>query len=220
MEAATVLVNMNVDPETSGGNDSDESSASPTASGASDIHDGMSSVETTPPPTGEEGYLAHGSYRSSRMKRLSGFSGYSRSYQSIPSNSYTGSVTSPSPRLAHFRHGSVDQRNILSDDDEAGLAAAVELCNFGTPRTGPVQMSGDVPPVPPLPARYLSQSHSSKISGSLATPTGLTPLDASRPRHLPQHSEEDDRMDYDDDFSRRREHQDDDDDGIFGRMEE
>ncbi|EEH45326.2 uncharacterized protein PADG_01476 [Paracoccidioides brasiliensis Pb18] len=180
LEAATVLVNMN--PENPGSSDhqprngeSDRSSSSPTASGISELRDGGSSTETTPPPTGEEGSFSaklrdahhqhqHQSCTPNRQHHFS-TSSFSRSFQSIRSSSFTGSAPTFSPSRSHFRQSSTDTRpstadpSGLLDDDEAGLAAAIKLCHFGTPRTGPVPMSPDIPPVPPLPARFLdSQS--------------------------------------------------------------
>ncbi|PGH28319.1 hypothetical protein GX50_08944, partial [[Emmonsia] crescens] len=172
--------------------ESDRSSTSPTASGISELRDGISSAETTPPPTGEEAIFAtttttttttakpppagthpsphnrnHShSHSHSHNHRFSANS-FSRSFQSIPSSSFTGSAPTFSPSRSHFRQSSTStdtrpstaETGGLLDDDEAGLAAAIELCHFGTPRSGPVPMSPDIPPVPPLPARFLgSQS--------------------------------------------------------------
>lgn len=172
LEAATVLVSMNEEPsdsEAAPAGDSDRSSASPTASGISELRDGMSSTETTPPPTGEDGA---GGYKAGDPRRFSGnnhSSVFSRSFQSAQSSSFAGSAPSYSPVRSHFRHSSIDTRPSTADtgvldDDEAGLAAAIELCNFGTPRTRPTIMSPDIPPVPPLPARYLSQSVSANVN--------------------------------------------------------
>ncbi|KAJ5735090.1 uncharacterized protein N7483_000215 [Penicillium malachiteum] len=181
LEAATVLVTMNHDdPEQSPEADSEFSSASPDAS--SDVRDGLSSVETTPPPMDEEedddfemsGMPANWTKRPS----VSNASAFSRSYQSIPSSSYNDSAPLHSPAFSHFRQSSVDTRPSTADtrlheDDEADLAAAIGLCNFGTPRTGPVSMSSDVPPVPPLPARYLdSSSHPGSSLSPALTQSG------------------------------------------------
>ncbi|KAJ6020562.1 hypothetical protein N7540_006066 [Penicillium herquei] len=181
LEAATVLVTMNHDdPEQSPDADSEFSSASPDAS--SDVRDGLSSVETTPPPMDEEedddfemsGMPANWTKRPS----VSNASAFSRSYQSIPSSSYNDSAPLHSPAFSHFRQSSVDTRPSTADtrlheDDEADLAAAIGLCNFGTPRTGPVSMSSDVPPVPPLPARYLdSSSHPGSSLSPALTQSG------------------------------------------------
>ncbi|CAG8888596.1 unnamed protein product [Penicillium egyptiacum] len=171
LEAASVLVTMNHDdpPDESAELESELSSGSPDA--LSETRDGISSTETTPPPMDSEedddfemsGVPAQWTKRPS----VSNASGFSRSYQSIPSSSYNESAPLHSPTFSHFRHSSIDTRPSTADtrlheDDEADLAAAIGLCNFGTPRTGPVSMTPDVPPVPPLPARYLdSSSHPS-----------------------------------------------------------
>lgn len=114
----------------------------------------------------------------------------------------------------------------MNDEDEAGLAAAVELCNFGTPRSGPVHLPANIPPVPPLPARFLSPNNI-KLSGSTATPTVYDPLGMHLPMTHQISDERDVKMEEydrhipeDDDFSHRHPHADDDDDGVFGRMEE
>ncbi|KKK18843.1 hypothetical protein ARAM_007627 [Aspergillus rambellii] len=166
LEAASVLVNMNLDdlPSDSPEAESETSSASPDAS--SELRDGLSSAETTPPPMDDddddddmliEGEKRFGSHNASAH--------FSHSFQSIPSSSFTGSAPWASPAFSHFRHSSIDTRPStaeakLHDDDEADLAAAIGLCNFGTPRTGPVPMSPSIPPVPPLPSRYLDQRSS------------------------------------------------------------
>lgn len=48
------------------------------------------------------------------------------------------------------------------DEDPQDLAAAVGLlsCSYGTPKHGPTGLPLDVPPVPPLPAKY--QNHRSQ----------------------------------------------------------
>ncbi|EEH07135.1 conserved hypothetical protein [Histoplasma capsulatum G186AR] len=188
LEAASVLVNMNPDTPASSVDhhqptgESDRSSTSPTASGISELRDGNSSAETTPPPTGEEGIFAitpaklsaaqtgvharpHNRSNSQSHSFRFSTNNFSRSFQSIPSSSFTDSAPTLSPSHSHFRQSSTDTRPStaetggLLDDDEAGLAAAIELCHFGTPRSGPVPMSPDIPPVPPLPAKFVgSQS--------------------------------------------------------------
>ncbi|PGH17285.1 hypothetical protein AJ79_01168 [Helicocarpus griseus UAMH5409] len=172
LEAATVLVNMNpeTDQQQPTTGESDRSSASPTASGISELRDGVSSTETTPPPMGEDGGFSvkPGDHRFSANS-------FSRSFQSIPSSSFTGSAPTFSPAHSHFRQSSIDTRPStaetggLLDDDEAGLAAAIELCHFGTPRSGPIPMSPDIPPVPPLPARFLGQSMGSNHAPVMGT---------------------------------------------------
>ncbi|KXL50092.1 hypothetical protein M433DRAFT_73110 [Acidomyces richmondensis BFW] len=149
LEAASVLVAMNQDG--TGTNDSDNSS-SPAASGSSDPHDEeLSSAETTPPP--------HADYRDS--KRFSNnSSAYSRSYQSVFSENDLG-------HHHHQRHWSISSSHrpntantsiaeIYLGEDPQDLAAAVGLlsCSHGTPKSVPTGIPPDVPPVPPLPAKY------------------------------------------------------------------
>ena len=145
--------------------DSDHSSASPAASGVSDPHeDYLSSAETTPPPNGEQAYVQD-SFSTIREKRHSASSSiFSRSYQSA-SSMPAGSVPLNGNPFGQYHHSSNQRRPSTSglsapksfnaDDEEAGLAAAVEsLCSFGTPRSGAAQLPPDIPPVPPLPARF------------------------------------------------------------------
>jgi hypothetical protein len=256
LEAASVLVNMNIDeePERSPEADSELSTGSPDA--LSDVRDGISSAETTPPPMDEQeedddfemsGMPANWTKRPS----ISNTSAYSRSYQSIPSSSYNDSAPLHSPAFSHFRKSSVDTRPSTADtrlheDDEADLAAAIGLCNFGTPRTKPVSNTPDVPPVPPLPARYLDlSSHPSNQSPGLTQPSAMSEalrresnadlfLSASlnpsqsykvsdlrgAPAGEATAQETRQRRNADVDFGSRTTPQDDDDDGVFGRMEE
>ncbi|KAI9872776.1 MAG: hypothetical protein M1830_001206, partial [Pleopsidium flavum] len=246
LEAASVLVAMNQDgttpPELAKNADSDHSSASPAASGYSELHDDdISSVETTPPPLSEDQVSAPNSSKFGRSKRYSSYSSaYSRSYQSAPSSSvFTGSAPSGSSGFGHYRQQSSEYwpstpgaglaLHGVEDEDEAGLVAAVEsLCNFGTPRTGPVHLPPDVPPVPPLPAKFLGQNLHG-ISGSTSTPTihhslGMPLLTHQLSQERDVRMWEDDRNLSDDDDSHQRSalraRSDEDDDGVFGRMEE
>lgn len=245
LEAASVLVNMNQDDVPAEGPEAAESefsSASPNAS--LDLRDGISSAETTPPPVEED---ENDDFEMSGMpanmgKRfsVSNPSGFSRSFQSIPSSSFTGSAPMHSPAFSHFRNSSIDTRpstadTKLHDDDEADLAAAIGLCNFGTPRTGPVSMSPNVPPVPPLPTRFLdggngdlaerpagdhpdstpnvflSVSYNPSLSYKVSDEREVRMGDADRASRQNRNA--------DVDFSGRAP-ADDDDDGVFGRMEE
>ena len=175
LEAASVLLAMNQDgttpPDSAKDFESDKDSASPAGSGSSESHDRVSSADTTPPPQvdGYHGY-GSGSYTGSHKRYSSGHShSYSRSYQSAASaNSlYSGSVPNGSG-FGHHRQQSGERRppssGISRNHEDEGLAAAVELlsCSFGstgTPRTGPVTLPDDAPPVPHIPAQYLSQNN-------------------------------------------------------------
>ena len=238
---------------------SDLSSASPLASGSSEIaSEELSSIETTPPPsTGLESRAefdcprpAH-EYRdpavaaaAARNRRSTVTSSlYSRSYQSPP---VPGSLASSIPTSS--AHGSLHQGGFfaaggagggphhhrrpstaassayggpgLLEEDEAGLAAAVELCHFGTPRTGPVGPSEDIPPVPPLPAQYKGHNASRSVGGpgaSTARGAGLQELMAPPLTH--RVSDERDVM-MRDRGEGGEARSDEYDDGVFGHMEE
>lgn len=114
------------------------------------------------------------------------------------------------------------------NQEDEGLAAAVELlsCSFGsagTPRTMPVTLPEDAPPVPHIPARYLNQ-------GSILTPSQQHPhprQTESYTRHQVQldgdvkMEESEESVVDDEEYDRRfRGRSDEDDDGVFGRMEE
>ncbi|KAL5343340.1 hypothetical protein BJX70DRAFT_393907 [Aspergillus crustosus] len=250
LEAASVLVTMNVDdpteecPEA----ESETSSASPDAS--SEFRDGLSSTKTTPPPMDED--ISDDDMSLELEKPFGGNNvgpQYSHSFQSIPSSSFTGSAPWHSPAFSHFRHSSIDTRPStaeakLHDDDEADLAAAIGLCNFGTPRMGPMSMSPGVPPVPPLPSRFLdqaspSENHSPGRSGTSVAGTTLPSSQqdvflslsynpsmsykVSDEREVRRgNTERSSRQtrNADVDFGSRPTQADDDDDGVFGRMEE
>ncbi|KAK5235830.1 hypothetical protein LTR47_003305 [Exophiala xenobiotica] len=167
LEAASVLCNMTTeslptahsDIEASAIDPSEGSSDSPGFS-SSEMHDEVSSVETTPPPMSEAAYPVPDT------KRFSVSEGFSRSYRSVPSSSYAESVLSPG--LPPHRFSGVDFRPSTSGTDDGTLAAATAGLTFsGTPRTKPTYLGADVPPVPPLPQQY--QSFNSKASDSTLT---------------------------------------------------
>lgn len=222
-------------PDTAKTIESDQSSASPDISATSELHDDeISSAETTPPPMNETSYFQD-SFTTVRTKRNSGTSSaFSRSYQSAPSSSFlAGSIPSSSYGQQYSNQRRPSTSGVASatvDDDEASLAAAVQsLCSFGTPRTGPVHLPADVPPVPPLPAQYASHN-TNRLSANLMTPTpfefGLPPVATqrtsnergSRPvsSHKPYYNDED----YADQLPKNNNRHDDEEDGVFGRMDE
>lgn len=240
---------MNQDASTPPGsaktNDSDHSSASPAASGTSELRDGdFSSAETTPPPASEQAYSTDG-FGMGRSKRpSSSSSAFSRSYQSAPSSSLPGGPLPPMGTSfgSYYQSGMarrpstsglISSSQAAVDEEEAALAAAVEsLCSFGTPRSGPVHLPPDVPPVPPLPARFAGQNLN-KSSAHMAAPTLQPDYDRPPPSASIQHlsDERDVKMDErrftstddDDDYDERsvsHGRSDEDDDGVFGRMEE
>ena len=249
LEAASVLVNMNLDapvPENAlklVNNDSDNSSASPAVSGYSDPqNEDIGSTETTPPPSDDMYTSATTEIRD--PKRFSSTSSiFSRSYQSNAQGSISASSV---PTAASFGSSyqlyprrpstsGADAAALSLADDEAGLAAAVELCNFGTPRTAPTFVDNDIPPVPPLPERYQAyRAH--RVSGGMgfgqSGPQGLDvppPLThrISDERGSKGHGRQQGSVhpnDDDDEYFKRRSvsrgRSDEDEEGVFGRMEE
>ena len=139
-------------------NDSDNSS-SPAASGSSERDDEPSSAETTPPPQ------ADNSYR--EKKRYSNTSSlYSHSYQST----FSESAPAADNGFGHHRQWSTSSANrpytantsiadSHRDEDQADVEAAMGLlsCSWGTPKSGPIGLSNDIPPVPPLPEKYANR---------------------------------------------------------------
>lgn len=235
MEAASVLLAMNQDgttpPDSAKDFQSDQDSASPAASG-SDPHDGASSADTTPPPQADMHNAYSGGSYTSRHKRYSSGYSFSRSYQSAPSaNSLAGSSVPSMSGFGHCRHQSHDRRPLSSgvsrNQEDEGLAAAVELlsCSFGstgTPRTVPVTLPEDAPPVPNIPEQYLSQSN---FSGTTLTPSQHPRQTESYARHqihldVKMEESEESVADEDEYDRRSRGRSDEDDDGVFGRMEE
>lgn len=173
---------------TNGQNDSDNSS-SPAASASSD-RDEISSNGSTPPPQDDTGYR--------EPKRDSA---YSRSYQSVVSE----------PAFHHRHWSNASSRPFTADpsiaesypdEDPQELAAAVGLlsCSYGTPRTGPMGMPSDVPPVPPLPEKYAMPKYRTQEDVIM---DGDSSEDDQHHRHAP--------------YSGRMAH--DDFDGVFGRMD-
>ena len=226
---------MNQDPiagEMGKASDSDHSSASPAASGSSDIQDDdSSSIETTPPPLSDHATDIRDSKRYSSNSSV-----FSRSYQSLPGTSIAASSVPTSSYGSYHQQGyarrpstSGSAYNGLPFEDEAGLAAAVELCNFGTPRTGPIQLD-EIPPVPPLPARYASHNATRSIGGTAypmyqpdLVPPPLTHR-ISDEREVKMQTASISHADDDDDYFNRRSvsrsRSDEYDDGVFGHMEE
>lgn len=210
LEAASVLVAMNTDAATGEAgkmSDSDNSSASPAASGFDSREDDISSAETTPPPQNERPF--------GHRKQHSNGSSVSRSYQSNyseggRSSSRHGRQWSTSSSRPVTAGTSIAQS--YPDEDQADLAAAVGLlsCSYGTPKTGPTILGADVPPVPPLPAKYQG------LSGVSYQPSSLSKV-------VPQRYQEDVEMDedsYSDEESPEAGKADEGEDGVFGQMEE
>lgn len=194
LEAASVLVAMNTDattpPDSAKDFASDPESASPTASGYSELHNGHSSADTTPPPQPEGfGSLNMLGYRTAH-KRNSNGSGVSRSFQSAASGSFfPGSVPNGNGFVfSHARHSSSDHRPSSSGmnstgQDDRDLAAAVELlsCSFNSNGGArDARLPQDAPPVPPLPAQYLDHAAFTSTSFINSFPSGQMPESFTR----------------------------------------
>ena len=243
LEAASVLVTMNQDlsapPESVKASDSDHSSSSPAAFPSFDLQDDdISSVETTPPPMSEEASVVD--HMENAKRYSSNSSVFSRSYPSAPSGSVLASSIPTGTSFGSYHQQYQYRRPSASGigstgmsgpgEDEAGLAAAVELCNFGTPRTGPIHLPQDIPPVPPLPAQYaLSNTNRSSVttktpslSHGLGIPPPLTHRLSDERDVKMQEGRQTRVFDEEDSYERSisRGRSDEDDDGIFGRMEE
>jgi hypothetical protein len=137
--------------------------------------------------------------------------------------------------MSHYRQWSTDGRPTTSgtsvsgsyketseSQEHADLAAAVGLlsCSFGTPKSGPVLLPADVPPVPPLPAQFLGQKVET-LSGSTMTTTA--PSQGYSYLRERKGNVDVDMDDDDDELERQRAtrgRSDEDDEGMFGKMEE
>lgn len=218
-------------PESTKDSQSDQEYSSPAASGSSELRNGLSSADTTPPPQDMQAQVVETeSEYTTRTKRYSSGNSYSRSYQSTPSQVFGNS--GPSAFGVGSYHKQSSERRPLSSgltqgssEDEAGLAAAVELlsCSFGTPRTGPVTMNADVPPVPPLPMQYLGQSTFSGATLTSYPRAGSTSYireNSFRGRDNDVTMEDIEGSVNDEDESDARGRSDEDDEGVFGRMDE
>jgi hypothetical protein len=222
LEAASVLVAMNHDAAV------DSDSSSPAPSGSSDRNsDGLSSSETSPPPQAEESPVPGAQVERKRFSSNS--SVYSQSYQSSVFSEVNG--THSRPYMSHFRQWSASDNarpntsgtSVTSytdtDEQHAELAGAMTLlsCSYGsgTPKTGPVMLPADAPPVPPLPAQFLGQKadhlSGSTIRGYNSYVRGHRDMDLDADVDM---KEEDERHDS------PRERDSDDEEGMFGKMEE
>ncbi|KAI1384567.1 uncharacterized protein F4822DRAFT_367015 [Hypoxylon trugodes] len=239
LEAASVLVAMNTNdattpPDSAKDFASDPESASPTASGYSELHDDRSSADTTPPPHPEAlGMTNTLAYRSAPKRNSSG-SGYSRSFQSAVSGSFFPGSIPNGNGFGHMRHASSDRRPPSSGmnstgQDDRDLAAAVELlsCSFGSnPGSRDTRLPEDAPPVPPLPAQYLDHAAFASTSFINSFPSGQMPESFTRGelRHNEDVKMEDSESSVmDDDEGERRSRarsSEEDDDMMFGRMED
>ncbi|GAP86483.2 hypothetical protein SAMD00023353_1900930 [Rosellinia necatrix] len=237
LEAASVLVAMNTKDSTTPPDSakdfvSETGSASPTASGYSEHHDGHSSADTTPPPQEVFAVSNTLSYRDT-SKRYSNGSSYSRSYQSAVSGSFFPGSLPHRSGFSHNRHGSSDRRPLSSGLNNTGqedrdLAAAVELlsCSIGSNGGNrDIRLPEDAPPVPPLPAQYLDQAAFSSTSfiNSYTTqmPESFTRGDNRRVVDVKMEDSDGSMIDEEEEERRARARSsEEDDEMMFGRMEE
>ncbi|KAI2630804.1 hypothetical protein GGR54DRAFT_171234 [Hypoxylon sp. NC1633] len=238
LEAASVLVAMNnndatTPPDSAKDFASDPESVSPTASGYSELHDGRSSADTTPPPHPEAFGINALAYRTLSKRNSSG-SGYSQSFQSAASESFFAGSVPNGIGVGHIRHASSDRRPTSSGmnstgQDDRDLAAAVELLSCSINSNGgtrDTRLPDDAPPVPPLPAQYLD--HAAFTSTSFINSFASRQMPESFTRGEIRHSEdvkmedsESSVMDDDEgDRHSRARSSEEDDDMMFGRMED
>lgn len=205
LEAASVLVNMNQDAPAQNESAIQESEASdsPPASGSSDpLEDDGSSRTSTPSQLEEQpAHWKTAEFKGSQHQN-NYTSAYSRSYHSTTGNSVAASsAPNESSDMYYYRQSSKNRRPSTASHPESedyDLTAAAESlvsCSLGTPRNAPATLPPDVPPVPPLPAKF-QQSSSRPISFGYQTD-----VDMSDGEHL---------------HTRRR---DEEDEGMFGHMD-
>ncbi|KAI0969213.1 hypothetical protein F4678DRAFT_463477 [Xylaria arbuscula] len=237
LEAASVLVAMNnkdstTPPDSAKDFASEAGSASPTASGYSEHHDGHSSADTTPPP--QEGFAVSNAftYRDA-PNRYSNGSNYSRSFSSAAPGSFLPGSLPHGSGFSHARHVSIDRRPLSSglnntSQEDRDLAAAVELlsCSIGSNGGNrDARLPEDAPPVPPLPAQYLDQAAFSSTSfiNSYTTqmPESFTRGDSRPVVDVKMEDSEGSMADEEEEERRSRARSsEEDDEMMFGRMEE
>lgn len=212
-----------VTPPDSRGFPSDAESASPTASGYSEMNERQSSADTTPPPHQE----VFGHHIPEYLSKKYNGGGISRSYQSTPVSGFADSAPNGAfTGFGHARQLSQDRRPPSSGknatgQDDSELAAAVELlsCSFGSNGVG---VPLDAPPVPPLPAQYLDQAASLSSTGFISSFPSRQPESFTRGEtrtvDVKMEDSADSGMEEDDEERHARARSDEDDDGVFGRM--
>lgn len=224
-QEAAAGANVLTPPDSTRGFPSDAESASPTASGYSELNERQSSADTTPPPHQE----VFGHHIPDYVSKRYHGGGLSRSYQSPPVSSFAGSAPNGGfTGFGHSRQLSQDRRppssgkNATGQDDRE-LAAAVELlsCSFGSNNGSVgVRVPLDAPPVPPLPAQYLDQAASLSSTGFINSFPSRQPESFTRgeTRDVKMEDSADSGMEEDEEDHHTRARSDEDEDGVFGRM--
>lgn len=172
LEAASVLMAINKDGTVVSGTvleESDNSSASPAASGSSDAID-FESDDDRSSRTSTPDHVEHAKpdHLGQRVRSDSYNSAFVGSYQSTVATSLAASSVPTYGGYAMGRQWSTNSRPStsqgLSDDESADLTAAARgLQLIGTPRTMPMVLESDVPPVPALPAQYQKQAYNDDV---------------------------------------------------------
>lgn len=212
LEAATVLVAMNTQPTSPPGSARE---TSPSVSGGfSEQLDGRSSANTTPPPhmdamhPAEESKLNFSPMISDDDEDMRG--GLTRSLYPLPTDVayYQQQELTPPPGPS----------SMSGEADHLAKAVAMLSCSYGS-NTGSLtsHLPLDIPPVPPVPVQFLSQ-----------TSLGQSPFLNSYPAQAPESFTRGDRRrdsdvkmdDGDDEDRRSRARSDEEDYGVFGQMEE
>lgn len=138
--------------------ESDNSSASPAASGSSDaIEDDSDDEEDSRLSSPEHTGFAKPAPIPARLRSDSYQSAIAGSYQSTLATSVAASSVPMYGGISMARQWSTSSRQ--SDDESADLTAAARgLQLIGTPQFMPMVPESDVPPVPALPAQYQKQA--------------------------------------------------------------
>lgn len=232
LEAASVLVAMTSDApvmKNEGFADSDVSSASPAFSGSSDPADGSDiSSRTSSPSAPDEEEEDSLKPLGRSITRDSYADQFSHSYRSTGVSSIA--VSSVPQDVSYLRRWSTTDRrqsnasvafsgSPYEQSDLAAAAAGLLRCSIGTPKSGPTHLQSDVPPVPPLPAKYREHNRSRPVSyGAFSTRAEESPRTNSG-RFQQLNYDQDVEMD-DDSVAHVRGRSEEEDDGIFGTMEQ
>lgn len=231
LEAASVLLAMNSDAPVQNPlalTDSDLSSASPAASGSSEPADpsDMSSRTSTPSELDDEEEEDNVKPLSRSVTGNSYADHFSHSYRSTGVGSIPGSS---SQDVSYLRRWSTAGRrpsnasiafsgSPYEQSDLAAAAAGLLSCSIGTPKSGPTHLHGDVPPVPPLPAKYREHNKSRPVSyGAFSAKNEDAPKTDMGRFHQHDYNHQDVEMDDDSNTRGRSEEE---DDGIFGTMDQ
>ena len=171
LEAASVLVTMNEDPENREPRsipERDSSSSSPRASAISDPLDEDEMSSRTSTPSQAESYVESKPVNFSRPRRQDSVSSvFSRSYQSTTATSWGPSSAPNDAAFSNYPRRFSHSRPSTAYVEEPDVTAAAEglvSCSLGTPSVGPAHLDADIPPVPALPAKFANQYNRSPLA--------------------------------------------------------